>query len=84
MARAGGLKDLFSTLRVTREEQLNSRECLRYQDKLTVLTLSGLLLKNIPDWIFSNIPNLSWLDVRFNKLIRIPPSVGLGQRFDEY
>ena len=69
------LKRTFGTLRVTSESHLNSRECLRYRDQLTVLNLSGLILKTVPDWIFSSIPHLHWLDLRSNKLITIPVSV---------
>lgn len=71
----------FGTLRVTSECHLNARECLRYRDQLTVLNLSGLILKRIPDWIFSCIPHLDWLDLRFNKLISIPASVGQCKRY---
>ena len=72
----------FCTLRVTSVEQLYSREYLRYHNSITVLTLSGLQLKTLPDYIFSQLPNLNWLDVRFNKLITIPLSIRMSKRSD--
>ena len=75
------LKDHFCTLRVTSVEQLYSREYLRYHHSITVLTLTDLRLKTLPDYVFSQIPNLSWLDVRFNKLITIPLSIRFSKRF---
>ena len=72
----------FCTLRVTSVEQLYSREYLRYHNSITVLTLSGLQLKTLPDYIFSQVPNLNWLDVRFNKLITIPLSISMSKRSD--
>ena len=79
--RKENLKAHFCTVRLTSEEQLYSREYLRYHNSITVLTLSGLLLKSLPDYIFSQVPNLNWLDVRFNKLITIPLSIRLSKRF---
>ena len=76
------LKAHFCTLRVASVEQLYSREYLRYHNNITVLSLNGLLLKSLPDYIFSEVPNLSWLDVRFNKLISIPLSIRWSKRFN--
>ena len=44
--------------------------------------MSGLQLKTLPDYIFSQVPNLNWLDVRFNKLITIPLSIRMSKRSD--
>ena len=71
----------LSTLRLTTGRHLTPQDCLQYQDKITTLTLSGLSLKIIPDWIFSCFPHLSWLDVRFNKLINVPVSVTNCRRY---
>ena len=80
--RKESLKAHFCTLRVTSVDQLYSREHLRYHNNITVITLSGLLLKILPDYIFSQLPNLSWLDVRLNKLISIPLSIRLSKRLN--
>ncbi|XP_035672645.1 leucine-rich repeat-containing protein 27-like [Branchiostoma floridae] len=64
------------TLDLTRR-QLTSipDELFRLQD-LEYLYLEGNYLSEIPDYFFTYLPNLKWLDLRRNRLKHLPATVG--------
>lgn len=40
------------------------------------LYLEGNLLSSVPDEVFEKLPNLKWLDMRYNQIKVLPPSCG--------
>lgn len=37
----------------------------KHQEFLSHLTITGIKLRRLSDWMFSQLPNLTWLDVRY-------------------
>ena len=70
----------FKSLVIKKPLSLDKQICLKFRYTLTHLSLSDTKLRNIPDFLFYLLPNLSWLDLRTNRLKTIPFSVSHHKR----
>ena len=66
------IPESLKTLVIQKPLYLDEKTCLKFRYTLTHLCMSDTKLRIVPEFLFSSLPNLSWLDLRTNRLKSIP------------
>ena len=65
----------WKSLVIRKPQNLDEKTCLKFCNTLTYLCLSDTNIRLVPEFLFSLLPHLSWLDLRTNRLKSLPFSI---------